>query len=311
MGLPVPASHRRAVWSLLPVRMSLPSGLKATAITQPWWCITVPRGVRAAASQTRAVPSSLPVRIVLPSGLKATARTIPWCSSGGPSGLPLATSQRCALKPSPPVSTVFPSGLKTPAADPSRLDAEATRCTSLPVAISHKRGMPSVPPVRKSLPSGLTANASSGHGVCQTACRRCKEVRQRATLLRMSRSRSGSPSGASSRLRAIQINPCPVFPCWQRLKPRSRARRAESRWLWCCARAVRARCFVASSKARWVRPVLAGVGARRNNRPPRSPGPPGPKGPGVRLRLERDVAGTSATTAPFGSPAGPGSVHPR
>ena len=46
MGLPVPASHSRAVWSLLPVRMSLPSGLKATALTQPWWCITVPRGVR-------------------------------------------------------------------------------------------------------------------------------------------------------------------------------------------------------------------------------------------------------------------------
>ncbi len=53
-------------------------------------------------------------------------------------------------------------------------------------------------------------------------------------LVRMSRSRSGSRTGASSRLRAIQINPCPVFPCWQRLKPRSRARRAESRWLWCC-----------------------------------------------------------------------------
>src|SRR5580704_12780446 len=45
-------------------------------------------------------------------------------------------------------------------------------------------------------------------------------------------------------------------------------------------------------------PDLAGVGARRNNQPPKSTGPPGPGGPGVRLRLERGVAGTSARTSP-------------
>ena len=67
----------RAVWSPLPVRTALPSGLNATAVTWPWCARGGPMGRPVAASQSRAVLSSLPVRTALPSGLNATALTEP------------------------------------------------------------------------------------------------------------------------------------------------------------------------------------------------------------------------------------------
>ena len=79
MGRPVAASQSRAVWSWLPVRTTLPSGLNATALTKPRCGRGGPTGRPVAASQSRAVRSSLPVRTALPSGLNATALTSPWC----------------------------------------------------------------------------------------------------------------------------------------------------------------------------------------------------------------------------------------
>ena len=62
--------------SAVPVRIVLPSGLKATAQTRPGCGKGAPRGLPLAASQSRASPLlgwklPLPVRMVLPSGLKA------------------------------------------------------------------------------------------------------------------------------------------------------------------------------------------------------------------------------------------------
>ena len=66
------ASQSRAVLSLLPVRMVLPSGLNATVLT--WFSCRMggPRDLPVAASQSCAV-RRLPVRMDLPSGLNAAA----------------------------------------------------------------------------------------------------------------------------------------------------------------------------------------------------------------------------------------------
>jgi hypothetical protein len=61
----------RAVPSLLPVAIRVPSGLNATVSTEFSGHLQQPR----AASQIRAVPSLLAVAIRVPSGLKATAFT--------------------------------------------------------------------------------------------------------------------------------------------------------------------------------------------------------------------------------------------
>ena len=72
----------RAFLSSLPVRIDLPSGLKATAKTRVGCWKSWPTGRPVAASQSRAVLSKLPVRMVLPSGLNATLVTRPSCRMG-------------------------------------------------------------------------------------------------------------------------------------------------------------------------------------------------------------------------------------
>ena len=71
------------------MRMVLPSGLNATAMTSPRCGKGDPIGWPVAASQSRAVLSLHPVRTVLPSGLNATRMTAPrWCRglADGPAG---------------------------------------------------------------------------------------------------------------------------------------------------------------------------------------------------------------------------------
>src|SRR5262245_16193408 len=117
VGLPVAASHGRALPSGLTVSTVLPSWLKATAQTPPAKTAReCHRGgatsLAMAISHNRAAPSRLPVRTVLPSGLKATLVTASECCRGKPIGLPVAASHNRAVLSSLPVSTVLPSGLK-------------------------------------------------------------------------------------------------------------------------------------------------------------------------------------------------------
>ena len=72
-GLPVAASHSRAVLLRAGRGDFVPSGLKATASTLSSCFSGAPSGLPVAASHSRAVLSELAVAIFVPSGLKATA----------------------------------------------------------------------------------------------------------------------------------------------------------------------------------------------------------------------------------------------
>ena len=69
-GLPLSASHTRAVLSSEAVTIRRPSGLKLAALTRSSWRIGSPSGLPLSASHTRAVLSSDAVTIRRPSGLK-------------------------------------------------------------------------------------------------------------------------------------------------------------------------------------------------------------------------------------------------
>ena len=71
-GMPLSASHERAVVSPLAVTMRRPSGLKAAFNTGPWWRIAWPNGLPVWPSHWRAVASRLAVSTRRPaaSGLK-------------------------------------------------------------------------------------------------------------------------------------------------------------------------------------------------------------------------------------------------
>ena len=70
---PVATSHSRTVPSSPPLARVLPSGLNATAMTEPVWPVSgLPICRRVATSHSRTVPSSPPLARVLPSGLNAT-----------------------------------------------------------------------------------------------------------------------------------------------------------------------------------------------------------------------------------------------
>ena len=106
------ASHSRAVLSLLPVGIVLPSGLNATDTHRG--IPNGPRGGRWAGRwrrpTSRVVLSSPPVRIVFPSGLSAATHT---ASTGGwPRGRAVAASQSRTVLSSHTVRMVLPSRLK-------------------------------------------------------------------------------------------------------------------------------------------------------------------------------------------------------
>jgi hypothetical protein len=75
-GAPVAASQSRTVTLSKPDTTSLPSGEKATELTQPEWPLGgSPRGAPVATSQSWTVPSNEPDATSLPSGEKATDLT--------------------------------------------------------------------------------------------------------------------------------------------------------------------------------------------------------------------------------------------
>jgi len=80
-GLPVRASHTRAVLSDDAVTTRRPSALNAADQTHPWCCRSASPGLPVRASHARAVPSWDPVTTRRPFGLNAAERTPPWCWS--------------------------------------------------------------------------------------------------------------------------------------------------------------------------------------------------------------------------------------
>ena len=72
--VPVPASHRRAVWSSEPVQDARAVGReRATAVTKPVCPARVTTALPVAVSQMHAVLSEEPVNARVPSGESATA----------------------------------------------------------------------------------------------------------------------------------------------------------------------------------------------------------------------------------------------
>ena len=73
MAAPVPASQSRTVRSVEADATSVPSGEKATALTEPVWPWSVCMAAPVAASQSRTVPSLEADATSVPSGEKVTA----------------------------------------------------------------------------------------------------------------------------------------------------------------------------------------------------------------------------------------------
>src|ERR1700722_13247535 len=159
---PVIASHTLAVRSRDVEAMRLPSGLKATLVTQVVCPLKVSGSLPDATSHTFTAPSFNADARRLPSRLKQTLSTSRVCAlrvrTGGfrsirsPAGRRLRSHTRTVLS-SADEANRLPSGLKQtpviPPACPSRVKA------SCPDATSHTLTVPSCDPEARRMPSGL------------------------------------------------------------------------------------------------------------------------------------------------------------
>ena len=100
---PVVASQSRSVPSLPAVRMVLPSGLNATAMTEPGCSEGWPMGWPVAASQSRAVLIRAAGEDGLAVGAERHGPDLAFMHQGDPMGWPVAASQSRAVLSALPV----------------------------------------------------------------------------------------------------------------------------------------------------------------------------------------------------------------
>ncbi|RYP61063.1 hypothetical protein DL771_010262 [Monosporascus sp. 5C6A] len=154
---PVAASQSRTVLSLKADVSILPSGEKATALTQPLCPLSVCRCAPVAASESRTVLSPEADPSVLPSGEKATALTESVCPFSVCRYAPVAASQSRTVLSYEADASVLPSREKATAITQPLCPSSV--CRYAPVAASQSRILLSYEADASVLPSGEKATA--------------------------------------------------------------------------------------------------------------------------------------------------------